>query len=105
MSGLWRKIRIGFAVAVAVVACPCHLPLTVPLILAATGGTLFGLGAAQIYGPLFIVFAVLFVGGLYFSFLWIDGKSKAAECKTPNSRRGDTATKIKVGRIRTGANR
>ncbi len=80
MQNLWRKVRIGLAVAVAVVACPCHLALTVPIILAATGGTLFGLGAAKIYGPLFMGFSVLFVGGLYFSFLWIDGKPKAAAC-------------------------
>lgn len=86
MRTIWQKIRVGLAVVVAVVACPCHLPLTLPLLLAASGGTLLGFSAGTAMVPLFIASTVLFIGALYFSVLWINSRAKAPVCKTRTSR-------------------
>lgn len=82
MKAIWKRIRVGLAVVVAVVACPCHLPLTLPLLLAASGGTLLGFSARTAMIPLLIASTVLFIGALYFSVLWINSRAKAPVCKT-----------------------
>ncbi len=61
----------GVLVATGFIACPCHLVITLPLILGALGGT--GLGAyltdkqGLVYGVATVYFIVGLAGGLY---LW-----------------------------------
>lgn len=38
---MWRSIKGYVAGAVAFITCPCHLPLTIPLLIALTAGTAF----------------------------------------------------------------
>lgn len=39
---IWYKIRGYLAVGVAMITCPCHLVLILPLILSVTAGTTMG---------------------------------------------------------------
>jgi hypothetical protein len=39
----WRTIRSYLAGVVAFIACPCHLPLILPLLISLTAGTGYGL--------------------------------------------------------------
>lgn len=67
MSKVWG----GFLTLTGFVACPCHLPLTLPLMLGALGGTAVGgfVGAHSglIYGAATAYFLVAISVGLY---LW-----------------------------------
>ena len=54
------KLRTGLATALAVVACPCH----VPLIIALFAGTTFGASLASHSGVLYVAMAALFLAGL-----------------------------------------
>ncbi len=36
---VWQKIRSGVMFVVAFVSCPCHLPITLPLVLVLLAGT------------------------------------------------------------------
>lgn len=68
---MWQTVKGYVAGGVALIACPCHLPLTLPLILALTAGTAVGgwLSANQtlIYGA----FTLLFLGGLLLAGKWL----------------------------------
>lgn len=57
-------LRTGLAAALAVIACPCH----VPLILALLAGTTFGASLASHTGFLYGSMTALFVGALVFLF-------------------------------------
>ena len=41
MMTVWHKIKAYVASVVAFIACPCHLPLTLPLLVSLTAGTAF----------------------------------------------------------------
>ncbi len=82
MVAIWHKIKIGLAIGVAVVACPCHLALTIPILLAVTAGT--SVGAVIANSPLifFLVSTALFGGGLFLAFRWLGSSGKKAVCNT-----------------------
>lgn len=71
MDTLWFKVRGYVSAAVALVACPCHLPLTLPLLLALTAGTALGGLLRQNIWLIYGTSTVLFVGGLYFAGQWL----------------------------------
>ncbi len=56
------KLRTGLATALAVVACPCHVPLIITLF----AGTTFGASLASHTGLLYGAMTALFVGALVF---------------------------------------
>ena len=72
----------GVLVATSFIACPCHLVITLPLILGALGGT--GLGAALtdnqglVYGVATGYFIVGLAGGIY---LWNRKESNRAPAR------------------------
>lgn len=71
MLQIWRTIKGYVAGVVAFVACPCHLPITLPLVVALTAGTAF---SAWLQGNFLIVggiLTVVFVGSLALAFKWI----------------------------------
>jgi hypothetical protein len=71
MLKIWGSIK-GYVVAgFALVACPCHLPLTLPIFLALTAGTAFGGWMAANTTVIYITSAVLFVGGLVLAYKWL----------------------------------
>lgn len=88
MRKTWHNMRVVLALGVALVACPCHLPVTLPLLVAATGGSLFGFTAGNLSTPLFIIASLLFFGGLYLSYRWIVHKPKSTVCSaTPRGQK------------------
>ena len=76
MNRVWG----GVLVVTGFVACPCHLIITLPILLGALGGT--GLGAflsdnqGLVYGVATAYFIVGLVGGIY---LWNRRKSKPGQ--------------------------
>lgn len=65
-----RTIGAYFLGATALVACPCHLPLTLPLLMAVLGGTSIGVLLSD--NPLLVVvgasayFALALTGAVWF---------------------------------------
>ncbi len=69
------KLRTGLGAVLAVVACPCH----VPLIIALVAGTTFGASLASHTGLLYGALTALFVGALVFGFARIGRTGDADE--------------------------
>lgn len=82
-----NSIKGVLAAGVALVACPCHLPLTLPLLLALTGGSAFGLWLAQNQWLVWLAATGLFVGGLFLAFVWLGQGKEGAACEVSTQRR------------------
>ncbi len=67
---IWYKIRGYLAAGVALITCPCHLVLILPLILSVTAGTAVGGFLEQNYGFVIAVSIIAFIGGLVLTFRW-----------------------------------
>ena len=57
--------------ALALIACPCHLPITLPILVALTAGTAFSAWLSNNFLTLAGVLTVIFVGALVLAFRWI----------------------------------
>lgn len=68
---MWHTIRGLVVGAFAFMVCPCHLPLTLPLILALTAGTAVGGWLAHNSTLIYATSAVLFIGGLVLAGKWL----------------------------------
>lgn len=80
-----RTVRPLVSGIVALVSCPCHLPLTLPLILSLTAGTVVGTwlahNAAAVVGGSVVVFA----SSLLLTLRW--SKASPAVCRVePNEK-------------------
>jgi hypothetical protein len=74
----------GTAAAVlAFVVCPCHLPLTLPLLLTLTGGSALGLWLASNQLLVWLASTGLFLGGLLLAWYWFTRPTAGAQCETP----------------------
>lgn len=73
------------AAGVALVACPCHLPLTVPVLVALTGGSAVGLWLAHNQMLVWLAATGLFVGGLTLTIVWLTNENQT-QCKIPSAR-------------------
>ena len=71
MLQIWRIAKGYLAGAVAFVACPCHLPITLPLLIALTAGTAFGAWLEHNIVTVGLISAVVFIGGVVLAFKWI----------------------------------
>lgn len=76
---LWKKIRTGTMFVIAFIACPCHLPITLPLLLAILAGSPLAVWIAQHKGWLYGIMAVVFIASLAFGFSWIGSSKKYAK--------------------------
>ena len=95
MIVMWRKIRVYIAGVVAFITCPCHLPLTLPLLISLTAGTVFCAWLAA-PGTLLLVGAistVVFIGGLALAFNWF---TQPACPPTPNATPSLSISKTKL---------
>jgi len=76
--GFWFTLRGSIAGAVAFIICPCHLPVTLPLLLTLTAGTAVGGWLANNGTMVTIGSAVLFIAWLVLAVKWlIAGERKA----------------------------
>ena len=71
MLKTWHFIKGYVAGAVAFVACPCHLPITLPLLIALTAGTAFGTWLGNNTLTVAVILTVVFVGGIALAFKWV----------------------------------
>lgn len=71
MVRFWHKIKGGFMAVTAIVACPCHFPLTLPIIFGITGGTAFGAWMAQNTILIYTLATVYFIGGILLAVRWL----------------------------------
>lgn len=72
MVQIWHSIRGFVAGVVAFVTCPCYLPITLPLLIALTSGTVFGTWLADERNIMIIggLSTIIFIGGLALVFKW-----------------------------------
>lgn len=75
------------AAGIALITCPCHLVVTLPILLALTGGSAVGLWLAQNQWLVWLAATGLFVGGLALAFVWISQEPADSQCELPASRR------------------
>jgi hypothetical protein len=84
---IWYKIRGYLAAGVALITCPCHLVLILPLILSLTAGTAVGRFLGQNYGFVIAVSIIAFIGGLVLAFRWLgSGMSEGGASSPKHSR-------------------
>lgn len=69
--------------AFALLVCPCHLPLTFPLLLSLTAGTALGSWLAGKFGLLFGIFTALFLAGLFLAWRWLVDEEGGVQCPAP----------------------
>jgi len=67
---LWQKVRGGVAVTISILTCPCHLPVTVPLMLALLAGTPVAAWLTQHVGWVYGVMAGVFTLSFGFAYVW-----------------------------------
>ncbi len=91
MRGATNKI-VGYALAVtALVACPCHLALTLPLALTFLGGTALGAGPTAHTGLLVAAMTVYFAAALAAATYLLNHPSRNAEQSQDSSTEDDGA--------------
>lgn len=78
MLQIWHTVRGVIAGAVAFVACPCHLPITLPLLITLTAGTTVGVWLEQNTVTIASISTVIFIGGTILAFKWITKTLKKA---------------------------
>ncbi|OUC06344.1 hypothetical protein RY27_21640 [Litorilinea aerophila] len=78
-----QTIKGVAASVIALIACPCHLPLTIPLLLALTSGTALGLWLASNQWLIWMASFVLFLGGLLLAVNWLGQGEQSAQCQLP----------------------
>lgn len=88
---LWKRIRVYLAGAFALVICPCHLPLTFPLLLALTAGTTLGFWLQGKFWLIFSISTAIFIGSLSLWYLWnTQDKTSSNQICKPSHVKGDT---------------
>lgn len=100
MNDLWFKVRGYVAAGVALVACPCHLVLTLPLLLSLAAGTALGTFLQQNTWLVYGVATALFVGGLFLTFRWLEQPMTTAnaQARRPRQRRRQRSAPMQVSR-------
>lgn len=82
MLQIWHTIKGSVAAVVAFVACPCHLPITLPLLIALTAGTTFGTWLENNTFSVGVISTVIFIGGLGLVFKWMNDAGNMPEAET-----------------------
>lgn len=75
MSKTWHTLKGYVAGAIAFITCPCHLPITLPLLIGLTAGTAFSGWLAKNIFLVGVISTVIFIGGLALAMKWF-GKAK-----------------------------
>lgn len=79
----WHSIRGYAAGAAALIVCPCHLPLVLPLLLTLTAGTAVGGWLAKNTALIYASATILFIGWLLLAIRWLHtaGANKTEMCQ------------------------
>src|SRR5712692_10915450 len=83
MLKIWQTVRGFIAGAVALIFCPCHLPITLPLVISLMAGTAFGAWLAAPGDSLLVgvIATAVFIGGTVLAFKWM-GEAQSANSHT-----------------------
>ena len=81
MSQTWSTIKGYVMGGIALIACPCHLPITLPILVALTAGTAFSVWLSSNFIAIAGILTVIFVGALVLSFRWIGKPASAPPVK------------------------
>ncbi len=82
---IWREIRWLISAVIAMVSCPCHLPLTLPVLLSITAGTVVGTWLANNTAAVAGGSVVVFASSLLLTLRW--SKSSPGVCRLePNEK-------------------
>ncbi len=94
------NVRAYLAAAAALVTCPCHLVVLMPLLLALTAGTAVGAFLAQHQAWLYALSAGLFILSLALAVVWWSAEdTESTECCAVEPELGQTgerATPVSV---------
>jgi cytochrome c biogenesis protein CcdA len=82
-----RKARTLISGAIAFVSCPCHLPVSLPLLVAATAGTSAGVWIANNTFTLGAIATAVFFGSLWLTFYWAKQPAVCAVPKRKNKQK------------------
>lgn len=66
-----NKSRGYFAIITALIACPCHFPITLPLIIGLASGTAIGAFLQQNLLLVYVAAILYFLGGLWLGWPWL----------------------------------
>ncbi len=77
MLRTWHTIKGYAAGIVAFIACPCHLPITLPLLISLTAGTVFSAWLAENQVLVGVISTVVFFGGGALALRWFSEPVKS----------------------------
>jgi mercuric ion transport protein len=66
----WKEIGSSISGVIAFISCPCHLPITLPIMLSLTAGTGFGVWLASHQSFIAGATTVVFIFSLLVTFRW-----------------------------------
>jgi hypothetical protein len=72
-KNIWHRIWGFLAAGVALITCPCHLVLVLPLLLSVTAGTAVGAFLEKNYYTVIAVSIIVFIGGLILAIRLLGG--------------------------------
>jgi len=87
VNRLFANARGFLAAALALVFCPCHLIITLPLVLSLLGGTVFARFLRSHTGFLLAVSFVFFVAAIAFAVRWLTGRTSKTHSNKLSTRR------------------
>jgi len=70
MQKSWLSIKGYVMSSLALIACPCHLPITLPLLVAFTAGTAFSAWLQNNFLAIGGASTLIFVGALMLALKW-----------------------------------
>lgn len=76
MHKTWRSIKGYVMSALAFISCPCHLPITLPLLVVVTAGTAFSAWLQNNFFAVGGASAVVFVGSLVLAIRWTGRRAR-----------------------------
>ncbi len=86
-KNIWHRIGGYLAAGLALVACPCHLIVTLPLLFSVTAGTAIGVFLEQnLYGVI-AVSIIAFICGLILAFRWLGSSESRNATRCPRQLR------------------
>jgi hypothetical protein len=88
-----QVIKGYLAGIVAFIACPCHLPISLPLLIGLTGGTAFSAWLARNSFLVAAISTVLFIGGTALAITWLSQPNCPPATVVDQTPGGDLAAK------------